>query len=222
MNKTVLTILIPLGLGITAGVFNLLAVRAATGTVDLTVVKDDLKGGTVLTAEMLGRLSVRADPGVFRSAVKYEDRGVLIGRSVNRPLAAGEVLLVADVRSTGTFDVRANLRAGERTLTLTVKQNRVVPGLRVGDEVEVLVHGVAEVEPRPARDAGPTYRPVGPFRVVGLDDRSASAGGGFRDDERQVVVAYAAGRDIAPLERAHRGEGQERVVGIEFARPNDN
>ena len=75
MNKTVTTFLIPLGLGAVAAVLYLMAVRSATATVDLTVVKTDVKAGTPLTEEMLGRLLVRADRDVFRTAVRYEDRG---------------------------------------------------------------------------------------------------------------------------------------------------
>src|SRR5262249_47569517 len=118
MNKTVATVVIPIGLGVAAAVFNLMAVRSATATVDLTIVKEHVQPGPPLTEEMLGKLTVRADPEVFKPVVRYEDRGVLIGRPASRPLAAKEVVLLADIRLSGTFDVRANLRSGEHTLTL--------------------------------------------------------------------------------------------------------
>jgi len=66
---------------------------------------------------------------------------VLIGRPANRPLVEKEAVLLSDIRLSGTFDVRVNLRPGERSLTLAVKPANVVPGLRVGDEVEILLAG---------------------------------------------------------------------------------
>ena len=230
MNKTVATVFIPIGLGVVAALFNLMAVRSATSTVDLTVVTDDVKAGTPLTEGMLDRLTVRADKDVFKSAVRYEDRGVLVGRPANRPLAAREVVLLADIRLSGTFDVRANLRPGERSLTLAVKPARIVPGLRVGDEVEVVLSGGGDHDPPGDPQPGDPPLPkgvgrgrtVGPFRVVGLGERQEATAGAFRSDDRQVVIAYAAAqtgtRDFAALERAYRREGGESVVGVEYAR----
>lgn len=222
MNKTIATVLIPIGLGVAAALFNLMAVRSATNTVDLTVVKSDVKAGTPLTEEMLDKMTVRADRDIFRSAVRYEDRGVLVGRPANRPLVAKEVILLADIRLSGTFDVRANLRPGERSLTLAVKPARLVPGLRVGDEVEIVLSGG---DPEQAGGDLPKGvlrgRTVGPFRIVGLGERTEATAGAFRSDDRQVVIAYSAtaasGRDFAALERAYRREGSD-VLGVEYAR----
>ena len=219
MTKTVATVFIPIAIGVAAALFNLMAVRSATKTVDLTVVKADVKAGTPLTEDMLQRMTVRADKDIFRSAVRYEDRGAVVGRPANRPLAAKEVVLLADVRLSGTFDVRANMRPGERSLTLSVKSSRIVPGLRVGDDAEVVTSGGGgggEGDDPP--DRGRTGRTIGPFRVVGLGERAEATAGSFRSDERQVVIAYTTSKDLAALERAYRGDAGERVVGIEYAR----
>jgi len=223
MNKTVTTFLIPLGPGAVAAVLYLMAVRSATATVDLTVVKTDVKAGTPLTEEMLGRLLVRADRDVFRTAVRYEDRGVLIGRPANRPLVEKEAVLLSDIRLSGTFDVRVNLRPGERSLTLAVKPANVVPGLRVGDEVEILLAGGDTSGPPGAADpVGRRVRTVGPFRVVGLGERPEAMAGAFRSDDRQIAIAYtgdvAATREFTALERAYRQEGGAQVAGVEYAR----
>lgn len=223
MNRTIATVFIPLGLGLAAALFNLMAVRSATSTLDLTVVKADVKAGTPLTEEMLDKMTVRADREVFRTAVRYEDRGVLVGRPANRPLIAKEVILLADIRLSGTFDVRANLRSGERSLTLAVKPSRIVPGLRLGDDVEIVLSGGGDPEPgdAPTPKGAARGRTVGPFRVVGLGERTEATAGAFRSDDRQVVIAYtpaaAATRDFAALERAYRREGSD-VVGVEYAR----
>lgn len=231
MNKTVATVVIPICLGVAAAILNLMAVRSATSTVDLTVVNADVKAGTPLTEDMLGRLTVRADKDVFRSAVRYEDRGVLVGRPVARPLVAQEVVLLADIRLSGTFDVRANLRPGERSLTLTVKTTRIVPGLRVGDEVDVVLSGDPDPpaesgdpprRPTPAARGGRTLGTVGPFRVVGLGERPEGTSGAYRVEDRQVVIAYGAAtpvRDFTAVERAaYRRDGGEQILGVEYAR----
>lgn len=219
MTKTVTTVLIPIGFGVAAALFNLMAVRTATRTVDLAIAKSDLKAGTELTEDMIGKLTVRTDKEVFRTAVRYEDRGAIVGRKIRRPLTKSEALLLVDVRLSGSFDVQSNLKGKERTLTLSVKPGRVVPGLSVDDWVEVVIAAGADDgdEPPPKSTARPG-RVVGPFRVVGLADRAEGATGSFRGDERQVVIAYTPGdKNFSLLEKAYRGDSGDRIVGVEYA-----
>src|SRR5262249_2339584 len=132
------------------------------------VLHEDAAAGTELTATMLGKVSVRADRALFRTAVPYSERGLLLNRRLNRALKAGEGVCFADVRNEGGEDVRANLRPGEASLTVAVRQGGMAPGIRAGDQVGFLL-GPGEAAPRPTGTTGvESGRLVGPFRVLGV------------------------------------------------------
>jgi hypothetical protein len=163
---------------------------------------------------------VCADREIFRSAVPYAERGVVLRRRVGRALAAHEVLLFADVRQDAEDDVRANLRPGESSLTVPVPQARVAPSLRVGDEVAFLL-----AEGKPPADR----RLLGPFRLVGFGARAdpfqATALG--KEEVRKVVVAVTPGpegkldpgaRLLDEALRARPLERSERLLAVEHYR----
>jgi hypothetical protein len=218
---TALRVLIPIILGVVAGLINYLVMRSVTTTLDLVAVKDEVKLGTELTPEMFDKVSLRADAKIFRSAVPWSDRGMLVRRRVNRPLRAGEVVLFADVRHEGGEDVRRNLRPGEASLTAVVPQKRMPPGIRPPDEVTFIL--------APSTEGGEVTGPgrlVGPFRVVGLGDLTdPSLTGRMPRDEgmRKVIVAIPATTPLPPsaraLEEALRGRSTERIVALELYRP---
>lgn len=216
---TARAILIPLALGLAAGLINFVVMRGATAPLELAAVKDDVKPGTELTEAMLEKVSVRADAKLFASAVPYSERGILIGARVGRALKAHEVVLFADVRQDFADDIRANLRAGEMGFTVPVRQNRITPSLKAGDEVGFLIVG---------DDATP--RVVGPFRLVGFGERSDPFQGAAmgRLEARKVVVALPVAKEgdldarVKALNDAIRQSGStektERVLGVEHYR----
>jgi Flp pilus assembly protein CpaB len=217
---TSVRLLVPLALAVLAGGINFLVLRKSAATLDLVVVRDKVKAGTPLTEDMLGRLPLRADPAVFKSAVPYADRGVLLGRQLTRDLAEGEAVLFADVRSE-LDDVRPRLRAGESSLTLTVRAGRLAAGVRPGDEVMFLVgspRGTSE-------SSGKGARLLGPFRVLALADRAERGSSGTGPDEpRKLIVAVPFGADGRldekgqQLEEAARGNAPA-IQAVEFFRP---
>lgn len=193
---------IPLGLGVVAGFIYLTSVRAGTRPIELVGVSQNMKAGDDLTEDRLTRVSVRADKTLLRSAIRWEDRGLLVGRRVNRALVEGELLLFTDVRQS-VGDVSANLKPDEASRTAAVPQFRVVPGLRVGDSVVFLVAGdVAENDPAPdSKGRRSSGGELGPFRVVGLSERTESTNPA---DQRLVVVAVKKDGTGTPAERAAR------------------
>lgn len=212
-----LRIAVPLILGAIAGGINFFVVQGLVKPLELTAVSADLKADAEITSEaMLTKVQVRSDSEViFKSAIKWADRGVAVKRRVNRPLAAGEVLLFADVRGEGSEDIRAMLKPGEVTLSFAVRSSRVAPGLRPEDKIGLYVRN-------PAEGSG-ERRVLGPFRLLALGERSSP----FRpaDDQRQVVVAVplTEQKSLPPgaleLDAAASPDGSTRggnVLAVEF------
>ena len=205
--------MVPIVLGVIAGAIYLVAVRSGTKTIELVGASQNMRAGADITDDVLVRVSVRADRAILRSAIRWEDRGLLIGRRVNRSLVEGELILFTDVRQ-AVGDTSANLKSDERSRTVSVPQVRVVPGLRVGDSVVFLAVGdPGDVEPDSGTDKKarrPPEREIGPFRVVGLSERSE---GGGRDEQRQVVVAVKLPGSGTPAERAARDALDDALTG---------
>ena len=213
-------LLVPVALAVLAGGINFVVIKKSTTTLDLVVVKEKVKAGTPLTEDMLGKLSLRADAAVFRTAVPYADRGILLGRQLTRELTEGEAVLYADVRS-HLDDVRPLLRPGESSLTLTLKAGRIATGIRPGDEVMFLIG----VQRGTSDSTGKGARLVGPFRVLALADRAERGTSSTGPDEpRKLIVAVpfaADGRLDATgqqLEEAARGNAPT-LQAVEFFRP---
>jgi hypothetical protein len=213
-------LLVPVALAVLAGGINFVVIKKSTATLDLVVVKEKVKADTPLTEEMFGKLSLRADQAVFKSAVPYADRGVLLGRQLTRELAEGEAVLFADVRSQ-LDDIRPLLRPGESSLTLTLKAGRMATGIRPGDEVMFLIgtqRGVSD-------STGKGARLLGPFRVLALADRAERGVSGTGPDEpRKLIVAVTFAADGRledkgqQLEEAARGNAPT-IQAVEFFRP---
>jgi len=217
-----LRIVIPLTLGLIAGVINFYAVRGTSPPIDLVAVKEDTKAGTEIRGpDMLVKVRVRADaPDILKSAVPWADRGVLLNRKLNRPMAAGEVILFADVQPEGVEDVASQLRPGEVSFTFPVRASRIAPGLRPGDTVAVVVD---------ASEGGDEkgLRRVVPVRLLAVGEREAVRGM-TGEEMRKVTVAVAvnARRDLSPegvtLDTAltpTEGDRRGRILAVEFYRP---
>lgn len=216
MNK--LAILIPIGLGIAAGVMNFLAVRSSIKPIELVAVNDTVKAGSPITASMLVPVSLRADKEILRSAIPWEQRGLILGRKINREIIKNELILFTDVRLTES-DVKQNLRDSEASLTVAVNASKVVPGVRIGDEVVVLIQGKSDDEESPiAGKFG--VRVVGPFRVIGFGEPTGSG----QNEARVIVLAVKlkngeivdqGARDLEEATRGRRGD-KSPVLGVEY------
>jgi hypothetical protein len=167
-----LRIILPVGLGILAAVLNFVVLKGSTAPLELTAVSNDVKAGTELTEGMLERVAVRGDRAIFKSAVPYSDRGLLLGRRVTRVLTSGEVVMWTDVQNADEENLRIYLNPGESTETFPVKPSRIARGLRRGDPVGILVS--AKSWPNDSKSSkGATLpvvsrRMVGPFRLLSL------------------------------------------------------
>jgi|GEM_PF-2000125 len=223
---SVLRILIPIALGLTAGVINFLVLRGSTAPVALTVMTKEVRQGSEITEELLEKIEVRADRKVFRSAVPWGERGILLRRRSTRSIGAGEVILYSDVRPELDL-VTQNFQAGdERSETFSVRHSRLPPGLKAGDNILIFIAG-GEVgtlaQPAPAFNN--TFTTVGPVRVVGMTERSEPFGGiGMSTDNEVRRIAVAIPRDnpqriAAPMLSLRTGNDRgEKLLGVEYAK----
>ena len=206
-------LLLPVVLGVVAAALNFMVLRGGTAPLELTTIRSDVKADTVLTDDMLEPLPVRADAGIFKSAVPYKQRGVaLLNRRVNRAIGAGEALLFTDVRTLDEENFSLYLKPGESTLTVPVQVLRVSSGLQRGDSVGFLVAANPRNDPlrnllKTPAPAMSARRMLGPFRLLSLSAIDASSIAASRD-LRLVTVAVtrtADGRltsDVAALDEA--------------------
>jgi hypothetical protein len=190
-----LRVILPVVLGVAAAILNFIVLRGSTAPLELTVFRSEVKADTELTEDMLDRLPVRAEKEVFKTAVPYSKRGLLLGRRVTRPISAGEALLFSDVQNLDEENVRLYLKPGETSLTVPVKSSRVAPGLRRGDSIGVLVTVRPAMDPTKTvlTPPPPTTRLLGPFRLLSLGtpvDPYRAAGLG---DARLLLVAIKPG-----------------------------
>lgn len=226
-----LRVIVPVVLGIVAALLNFLVLRGSTASLELTAVRTEIKADTELTEDMLERLPVRADKEIFKSAVEYSKRGLLLGRRVHRPLAAGEVLLYADVQNLEEENIRLYLQPGETTLTIPVKPTRIAPGLRRGDSVAVLVAVRPTMELMKTKTSMKTpavaTRMLGPFRLLSLGTPVEPGRAAFFGELRQVTVATKPGPNgqldpsVATLQEAIAGmssgnANESGVLSVEY------
>jgi hypothetical protein len=224
-----LRVVLPIVLGIAAGILNFMVLRGNSTPLELTVAKADIKADTVLTEDMFESLPVRVEKERLKSAVPFADRGLLYGRRVTRPVSAGEVMLYADVQNIEDENIRMYLKPGESTLTLQFKPRRIAPGLQRGDSVGVRVPtrraAGAQSTSTPSGPAG--RRMIGPFRLLSLGSpvdplRAAGLGEG-----RMVTLAVARGSDgrldaqVAALDEAiaasnSPGNGDADELALEY------
>jgi hypothetical protein len=190
----VLRIILPIVLGVVAGALNFMVLRGSTAPLELTVVRSNLPVDTELTEDMLERLQVRADRTMFKSAMPYSERGLLLGRRLRRPLEAGEILLYADLEKLDETNVRPYLKPGETTLTVPVPSSRIAPGLRRGDSIGVLVTRSAAVSST-KNAPGTTSRILGPFRLLHVGAAAGRPRMHGQEETRQVIVAVTPGKD---------------------------
>jgi hypothetical protein len=228
-----LRVLLPVVLGVIAAVLNFMVLRGSTAPLELTAVRSEVKADTELTEDMLERLPVRAEPEIFKSAVRYADRGLLLGRRVTRPLGAGEVVQYADVHNLDEENLRLYLKPGESTLTVPVKPARIARGLGRGDSVGFLVAmRLAGGAKLPTGGTVPLARQMlGPFRLLSRGtpvDPYRSAGLGEAQMVIVAVVRMPDGRldpDVVALDEAIAasttpGNGSEGgVLAVEYYQP---
>jgi hypothetical protein len=212
-------VLIPVALGLLAGVLNFLAVRGATAPLEIIAVSRPINFGEVLELKDLEKLAIRADDKLLSNAVPWSKCGDVVGRRVNRTLKEKEILFFRDALGELGEDISANLEPGYRSQMVVVKTTRIVPGLRVGETV-VFVIKSADASP-PGKLVSPAR--VGPFKVIGLtEDPDGPTTGPDRQSKVVVAVPKEAttAKEGTTLKEAQQLEAADQVLGVEIFRAN--
>jgi hypothetical protein len=224
-----LRVIVPIVLGVIAAILNFIVIKGSTSPLELTSIRTDIKADTEIAEDMLERVQVRADKEIFKSAVPYSERGLLLGRRVTRPMSAGEVVLYADVHNLDEENIRLFLKPGETTLTIPVKSSRVAPSLRRGDSVGVLVSVRPAPDPTKTGIRPPTSetRMLGPFRLLSLGAPVDPYRGAVIGDTRLLLIAIKPGPKgqvepaVATLQEAIASSasssgGESGVLAVEY------
>jgi hypothetical protein len=167
---------IPLALAAVAGAANFAVFSRMTKQVEVLVVAEKVPEGTRITKEHLRAVKVRAEPTLLQSVVRAEESGSAVGRVARRPLAAGELVLRADV----VEEQVPTPPPGQTYHTVVVHDRRAA--VFAGETVVAMVRYPAGRVP----DAAPEK--LGPYRVV----YSSRVPGDRENPLRKLVLASAA------------------------------
>ncbi len=180
--KNTLKLVIPLILGLIAGVFNFLALKSAVQEVSFVKAKIAIEIGESFDAgavEELPLMSKYAET-LKDSAVLYRDLGLLSGQRSTRSIQAGDIIFYRDTESLQgeIYDFRDGDLAA---LPVSLEGVTTPPKMRVGDLVELKIPG----DPK---DATTTTRWIGPFRLVSVGEEISNAT--EVSESTRISVAY--------------------------------
>lgn len=180
--KNTLKLVIPLILGLIAGVFNFLALKSAVQEVSFVKAKIAIEIGESFDAgavEELPLMSKYAET-LKDSAVLYRDLGLLSGQRSTRSIQAGDIIFYRDTESLQgeIYDFRDGDLAA---LPVSLEGVTTPPKMRVGDLVELKIPG----DPK---DATSATRWIGPFRLVSVGEEISNAT--EVSESTRISVAY--------------------------------
>ena len=126
---------LPAVFGLIAAAGSYTVLSRATTTHTLLALKADVKLGEPIQEHHLYAVPVRGGRPLFEGGIAYDQRDAVYGKTVRRPVKAGELLLRADVENHDSQVDLTLLRDGETTLTLPARlsavDSRPVPGYLV-------------------------------------------------------------------------------------------
>jgi hypothetical protein len=193
-----LKLMIPIVLGIAAGVANYLVLTSKTSrprTAYLTV-KSEIKAGQPFKQGQFTVLEVEEETaGQLSSAVmRYADRAVLYDRPSRRSLKAGDLVLHQDA---GQANWEQELKEGEAVLPYALDGITTVEDLiAVGSNVGFFILSGEKPTPGATRLPERNAEYVGPFRVVGVGTRiDPLAPAGSRSGGQSKVLSLAIKMD---------------------------
>lgn len=178
MSYTV-KMLIPIGLGLLAGILNMMLLQSSTAPVEFVTVTEDVRYGDILTSDVLAPVELPSSFAHLKeTAYRWEDVGTLYERPIQRPLRKGDLVMFRDVETEGW---KSNLRPGEEGVDVPLKKFSLDGALSIGQEITFVI--------RPGTRS--TIK-VGPFRLIALGNQivdSEREGQSHLAGVKQVSVA---------------------------------
>jgi hypothetical protein len=189
-------LILGLGVGIAAALFNWAYITRATGDIDavsfvgIAPVKD-LEAGHILTEEDLVPVPIPAIPArrLKDFAYLYSDRASIVGLRITRPIPGGSLLLQDDLRPPPPklrFGGQPVGNSEEIAMFIPIDVRTIVPSLlEPGDMVSFVVGGptpaIGNPTPTATEPGSPQENPVvggpqviGKFKVLAIGNRLSS------------------------------------------------
>lgn len=183
MGHTV-KLLVAVGLGALAAVFNAVTISQSTKPVQFTTVTNDIRAGDKFSTEILDSIPVPTQfaESLRKSAIPFDDMAVLSGRTATRDLVKGELVLWVDAPVRGA---QYDLQAGETVIVMDMSRAPVA-SVSVGESVSFRFSMGSESE---------QFEWVGPFRVVSVGTKRML--GERSEQAREIGIAVSDNGAVA-------------------------
>ena len=189
--KTLGKLLIPLGLGVLAFVFNWMAVQPQLGR-NFVSVRDDVPLDKPLTASQLVPFKVVGDDFAHlkKTFVPWEERTAVVGLPVRREMKGGDLVFWQDVRYPSADFLH---EADEIPLHISLEGVDYEPSLlKVGNQIGLVIQAEAERKDPSAVESANVpdelkakFDVIGPFRVLSVGERTLESPGDNNDDTKK-------------------------------------
>jgi hypothetical protein len=181
--KNTLKLVIPLILGLIAGLFNFLALKSAVQEVSFVKASREIEIGETFDEGSVEELPMMAKYAetLKDSAVLYQDLGLLSGQRTTRTIQAGDIIFYRDTESLQgeLYDFREGDKAA---LPVSLEGVTTPPKMRVGDHVEL------KIPVSPTSSDGASSRWIGPFRLVSVGEEVSNSA--EITESTRISVAY--------------------------------
>jgi hypothetical protein len=181
--KNTLKLVIPLILGLIAGLFNFLALKSAVQEVSFVKASREIEIGETFDEGSVEELPMMAKYAetLKDSAVLYQDLGLLSGQRTTRTIQAGDIIFYRDTESLQgeLYDFREGDKAA---LPVSLEGVTTPPKMRVGDHVEL------KIPVSPTSSGGASSRWIGPFRLVSVGEEVSNSA--EITESTRISVAY--------------------------------
>lgn len=207
--KTWLRLLIPLGLGLIAVVLNTRIMTDKLQPKVFVAISRNVGTDAVFSVNNIEPRSLNDNVAkLLQTAIPWEERAVLLGRPIPRPLHAGDLVLWRDATPP---DRELSPMDGEASLPISLHDIDIIPSLLlVGEEVGFYVDGTiaSAIQATPASPLDsqltlpsqpgskePVY--VGPFRLLSVGKRltRTQEGTSSSNDGQVITIAFPVDKD---------------------------
>lgn len=189
---------LPIALGLVAAGMNMAASSSRHTPFDCVALDHDLDNEAAIQEKDLVKVSVSGDfDELSGSFLGWNDRALLYGRTLPRPLKKGDVLLLRDAKP---HENLLPVQQGEQPMSVSIGQMTVVPEfIQVGQYVSFFVG--KEKDETLEFDSGfqgqddRVASRIGPFRVLAVGTRTTVMAEGKKRNERTLTIAARTSSD---------------------------
>jgi hypothetical protein len=213
--KNTLKLVIPLVLGLLAGVFNFMALKSSVKEIQFIKATQDIPIGASFGAGSVDKLTILSQHAedLKEAAVLYKDIGLLSGQTATRTIRAGDIIFYRDTEGLPgeIYDFR---KGDEAALPVRLDGVTAPPKMRVGDYVELKIPGDSD-------DPESVPKWIGPFRLVSVG-ATISTLSKSKDSKRISVACDVKNKEMLDelerfIDRSRSREGA-KLINIKLNR----